>query len=141
MADRFGELLGEYGWDVHRRQTEPVSDRRWGDILVARRRGTGSGRVLLLGHLDTAFADGTAAARPFRVVDGRAYGPGVCDMKGGPLVGLHAAGVLGDVGDDGFGELVFICNPDEERGSPASRPLILEEARRADAVLVLEAAR
>lgn len=141
MADRVGELLAADGWTVERHATDRVDDRRWGDILIARLRGAGGRRVLLLGHLDTVFPDGTAAARPFRVEDGRGYGPGVCDMKGGLLVGLHAAGVLRDVGDEAFGELVFVCNPDEERGSPASRPRILDEARRADAVLVLEAAR
>jgi glutamate carboxypeptidase len=141
MADRFGELLGSDGWDVDRRAADPVSGRRWGDIVVARRQGSGGGRVLLLGHADTVFPDGTAAARPFGVVEGRGYGPGVCDMKGGLLVGLHAVGVLRDVAVDDFGEVVFICNPDEERGSPASRRVILEEARRSDAVLVLEAAR
>ncbi|MEW5910353.1 MAG: M20/M25/M40 family metallo-hydrolase, partial [Thermodesulfobacteriota bacterium] len=36
---------------------------------------------LLLGHMDTVFPKGTAARRPFFIRDGRAYGPGVCDMK------------------------------------------------------------
>lgn len=141
MADRFGELLGAEGWQVERRPGEPARDRRWGDIVIARRGGSGTARVLLVGHLDTVFPDGTAAARPLRIEDGRGYGPGVCDMKGGLLVGLHAAGVLGDIGGNGPGEIVFIGNPDEERGSPSSRAVILEEARASDAVLVLEAAR
>src|SRR5205085_912723 len=46
--------------------------------------------VLLLGHLDTVWAHGTLAARPFRVAGERAYGPGVCDMKGGLAVALGA---------------------------------------------------
>jgi glutamate carboxypeptidase len=141
MANRVGELLAAEGWRVERRVTDLVSGRRWGDIVVGRHQGRGDRRLLLLGHLDTVFADGTAAARPFRIEDGRGYGPGVCDMKGGLLVGLHACGVLADLGARSVGEVVFVCNPDEERGSPASRPIILEEARRSDAVLVLEAAR
>jgi glutamate carboxypeptidase len=141
MADRFGHLLDAGGWQVERRATQPVKDRRWGDIVIARRRGGGEHRVLLLGHLDTVFPDGTAAARPFRIEDGRGFGPGVCDMKGGLLMGLHAVGILSDLGFDGYGELVFVCNPDEERGSAASRPVIIDEARGSHAVLVLEAAR
>ena len=39
--------------------------------------------VVLLGHRDTVFAPGEARARGFRLADGRAYGPGVADMKGG----------------------------------------------------------
>ena len=38
--------------------------------------------VLLIGHRDTVFPKGEAAPRPFRIAKGRAYGPGVCDMKG-----------------------------------------------------------
>src|SRR5918994_2664092 len=51
----------------------------------------GSGpRLLLIGHLDTVFDEGTAAERPFRIEDGVAYGPGVTDMKSGLLAGLYA---------------------------------------------------
>ena len=141
MVDRFGALLEADGWAVERHPTEPVKHRRWGDVLIGRRKGTGGGRVLLLGHLDTVFPDGTAGARPFRVENGRGYGPGVTDMKAGLLAGLHAVRALADIGVDDFGEAVFLCNPDEERGSAASRPLLVAEAERADAVLVLEAAR
>ncbi|WP_305070508.1 M20/M25/M40 family metallo-hydrolase [Micromonospora sp. 4G55] len=69
-------------------EREPVADPSGsplGDVLVARRRGRGERRILLAGHLDTVFPPGTAATRPFRVHDGRAYGPGVCDDKGGLL--------------------------------------------------------
>jgi glutamate carboxypeptidase len=142
MADRFGELLGADGWDTERHATEAVKDRRWGDVLIGRRRGAGVGRVLLLGHLDTVFPDGTAIARPFRIKAGRGYGPGVTDMKAGLLAGMHALGILLDLGAEAtFGEVVLLCTPDEERGSAASRPFLLAEAEGADAVLVLEAAR
>jgi glutamate carboxypeptidase len=141
MADRMTELLTADGWSLTRTATRPVADRRFGDVLVARRRGAGGATILLLGHLDTVFPDGTAAQRPLRIEEGRAYGPGVSDMKAGLLTGLHAAGVLFDAGFDGFGEVVFLLNPDEERGSPASRPFVVDEVERADAVLVLEAAR
>ncbi|NES14823.1 MULTISPECIES: M20/M25/M40 family metallo-hydrolase [Micromonospora] len=125
-------------------EREPVTDpaaRPLGDVLVARRRGTGTRRILLAGHLDTVFPPGTAAARPFRVQDGRAYGPGVSDDKGGVLAGLAAVEVLAALDRHRYGELVLVCTPDEEIGSPGSRPLLRTLGAEADVALCLECAR
>ncbi|MGA4688081.1 M20/M25/M40 family metallo-hydrolase [Micromonospora sp. AB353] len=112
-----------------------------GDVLIARRRGAGTRRVLLAGHLDTVFPPGTAAARPFRVQDGRAYGPGVSDDKGGVLAGLAAVEVLTALDRHRYGELVLVCTPDEEIGSLGSRPLLRTLGAEADVALCLECAR
>src|SRR5688500_11657753 len=62
-----------------------------GDTIVGTvERDTAGPSVLLVGHLDTVFDPGTVAQRPFTVRDGRAYGPGVGDMKAGLLSGLYA---------------------------------------------------
>ncbi|QGN45706.1 M20/M25/M40 family metallo-hydrolase [Micromonospora sp. WMMD558] len=125
-------------------EREPVTHRGGaplGDVLVGRRRGRGDRRILLVGHLDTVFPPGTAAARPFRVQDGRAYGPGVSDDKGGVLAGLAAVEVLAHLGLDGYGELLLVCTPDEEIGSPGSRPLLRTLGAEADVALCLECAR
>ena len=98
-------------------------------------RGPGEPRVLLVGHHDTVFPLGALAARPFTVVDGRATGPGVFDMKGGIVLGVHAVAALED--RSGI-ELLVTC--DEEVGSGASRALIEERAKACGAVLVLEPA-
>ena len=73
-------------------ERRPDPDGRLGDTVVATLEGRpGAGpRILLIGHMDTVFDDGTAAARPFRIDDGIARGPGVTDMKGGLLAGLYA---------------------------------------------------
>ena len=92
-------------------------------------------RVLILGHVDTVWPCGTTSTRPFEVRDGRAYGPGVFDMKAGLVVGLHALSAL-----DPELPVSFMVTGDEEIGSWASRDAILEEATRAQAVLVLEGA-
>lgn len=92
-------------------------------------------RVLLLGHADTVWPTGTYAKRPYVHEGERATGPGVFDMKAGLLVGLFA---LRRVGTDV--PVTFLVTGDEEIGSAASRPLIEEEARKAQAVLVLEGA-
>ena len=65
-----------------------------GDIVIGELEGAGGPRTVLIGHMDTVFPDGTAAARPFAIREGRAYGPGVDDMKGGLLGGLYALRAL-----------------------------------------------
>ncbi|HZC05575.1 MAG TPA: M20 family metallopeptidase [Ktedonobacterales bacterium] len=115
---------------------ERVAGTEYGPQLVARWPGAGKGRILLVGHMDTVFPDGEVMRRPFRIEDGRAYGPGVMDMKSGLLVGLYAARLLR--GEAPWAELVMVCNSDEEIGSPSSHDLIAHLASEADAVLVLE---
>ncbi|TCC63194.1 M20 family peptidase [Kribbella pittospori] len=89
--------------------------------------------VLLLGHLDTVHPIGTLEQTPYRVIDGRVYGPGVFDMKLGLVQALHAmaACTSEDVG--------LLITADEELGSPASRTVIEAAAAESRAVLVLEA--
>ncbi len=145
-VDQVGMLIAErcagWGWGVERL---PLST--YGDCWRATLRGTGAGRVMLMGHLDTVYPPGTVAERPLRVEadrpigPDRLIGPGVCDMKGGLVVGLYAMRALEESGFDGFGELTFFFNSDEEVGSPESRKYCEPLARAADAVLVLESAR
>jgi glutamate carboxypeptidase len=144
VADHLQERFTAAGWAVERipHRPEPGAD-RFGDILVATLEGpeVGGPRVLLVGHMDTVFPEGTAASRPFRIEGSRAYGPGVSDMKGGLLAGLHAVTCLQDLEAGGFGSITYVCNPDEEVGSPFSGAVIRERARRADVCFVLEGAR
>src|SRR5215218_4037890 len=58
--------------------------------------GPGEPRALLVGHHDTVFPRGALATRPFSVIEGRATGPGVFDMKGGVVLAIHAIAALGD---------------------------------------------
>lgn len=115
---------------------ERIPGKQYGPHLVARWPGKGKGRILLVGHMDTVFPEGEVARRPFRIEDGRAYGPGVMDMKSGLLIGLYAARALRE--EAPWAELVMLCNSDEEIGSPSSHDLIAHLASQSDAVLVLE---
>jgi glutamate carboxypeptidase len=139
-VDRVGEWVGarcaEWGWEVER-----FPQAAYGDCWLARLRGDGPGRVLLIGHLDTVYPDGTAAARPMRFEGEKVLGPGVCDMKGGLLVGMYALRALQTAGFRDFAELAFFFNSEEEVSSPVSRPLYTPVARTMDAALVLESAR
>jgi glutamate carboxypeptidase len=113
----------------------------YGDCCLATLRGTGKARILLIGHLDTVYPDGTAAARPMRFEGRRILGPGVSDMKSGLLSGLYAVRALQHIGFHDFARIDFFVNSEEEVGSPASRQLYRPAAQQADAALVLEAAR
>lgn len=96
--------------------------------------------VMLIGHLDTVFPVGTAEQRPMSVDEGKAYGPGVSDMKSGLLNIVYAMRNL----DTSVLEKLSICicmNPDEETGSLYSVDWIQSVAKNAKNVLVAEAAR
>jgi glutamate carboxypeptidase len=135
IADAVAASLGELGATVER---VPHPDGSLGDLVIGRLAGNGP-RLLLIGHMDTVFDDGTAAERPFRVDGELARGPGTSDMKGGLLAGLHALAALHAVG--ARPALTFVANPDEEIGSPFSTPHIRALAAEHDAALVLECAR
>jgi glutamate carboxypeptidase len=119
----------------------------YGDHLVATHQGNAPGgpRILLIGHIDTVLPDGEAGRRPFAISrrDGAriATGPGILDMKSGVLIGMYALHLLIEGQQANYSQVTFICNSDEEIGSPSSRALIQQLAQQADAVLVLEPGR
>jgi len=142
IADMCAERFGKSGWAVERIPHRPAEgEAPLGDLIVGRLSGAGGPRVLMIGHTDTVFDPGTVAERPFRIDGSRAFGPGVSDMKGGLLTGFFAVEVLQEAGFDGFGSLTYVCNPDEEIGSPFSRDHIKTLAAEADVAFVLEGAR
>ena len=119
----------------------------YGDHLVAIHTGQKpeGPRLLLIGHIDTVFPEGEALRRPFALAKSAGHdiatGPGVLDMKSGVLMGMYAMRQLIESGEDSYSRATFVCNSDEEVGSPSSRPLIQDLAKQADAVLVLEPGR
>ena len=96
--------------------------------------------ILLLGHLDTVCDLGALERMPFRIRGGRAYGPGILDMKSGIVCGLWAVRALQALRMTPAGPVRFFLNSDEEVSSRAFRSRIMAEARKAKAVLVLEPA-
>lgn len=115
-----------------------LMETKGGLALHATLRGSGTARIAFLGHHDTVFPLGTAAARPFARDGTRCYGPGVADMKGGVAVALHAARLLGE-GPRPFARLEVVSVPDEESrdGGPPTGARLLET----DAVLCFECGR
>ena len=97
-----------------------------------------SGQVLALGHLDTVWPLGTLERMPFRIGEGRLWGPGVFDMKTGIAILVFAAEALWELDRPVARRIVMQLNSDEEVGSGSSRAITEAEARKSAAVLVLE---
>jgi glutamate carboxypeptidase len=95
--------------------------------------------VLLLGHLDTVWPLGTIKSMPCRIADGRLWGPGTLDMKAGVAIALTAIEILSEAGALDR-EIILLLNPDEEVGSPFSRPITERLAAECAAVFVIEPA-
>lgn len=134
-ADRAAELGARV--KLHRQKS-------FGNLLEARfagvsRRSGKVGRLLLLGHLDTVWPLGTLKSMPWRVRDGRLWGPGVLDMKSGVAMAFTALEMLREA-DLLDREIVLLLNSDEEVGSPVSRPITERLARECEEVYVLEPA-
>ncbi len=135
-VDRVGTLLADecrrLGLEVEIRP-QPHA----GDQVIARWGGNAAG-VLFLAHMDTVFPFGTIAESPFYEKDGKIFGPGTSDMKGGIVACLSAiAGLKGKNATPAM-PVTILFTSDEETGSHASRPLIEGLAREARLVLVLE---
>ena len=122
-------------------EIKTVASPRGSHNIVATFTGTGTGRLLLMAHVDTVFKVGAAADRPFRIQGERAYGPGVADDKGPVLTGLYAVKLLQDSGFKDFAKITYLLNVDEEIGSPSSRDLIKELAKEHDYAICLEGGR
>src|SRR5919198_4059580 len=108
-----------------------------GDHLLAEF-GCGASQILLLGHFDTVWPIGQLDRMPVAQSDGRLHGPGVFDMKAGIALGMLATRALVQTSTPLSRRIVMLWTTDEEIGSESSRAAIEDEARRSDAVLVLE---
>lgn len=97
--------------------------------------------ILVMGHLDTVHPIGTLAKLPFRREGGRAWGPGIQDMKGGNYLALEAIRQLAGAGVATTLPITVLFTSDEEVGSPSTRDLIEAEAARHRYVLIPEPAR
>ncbi|MBI5946346.1 MAG: M20 family metallopeptidase [Chloroflexi bacterium] len=110
-----------------------------GDHIVARFPGSVDGRgILILSHMDTVFPPGTLKTMPFHQKDGKIFGPGVLDMKGGIVIALNAISTLLSSGGPVSLPVTALFTSDEEIGSHTSRALIESLARDSSVVFVME---
>ena len=122
IARYVADFLRAAGLEV---RLEEIQSGRWN--VVGTLRGRGQGKSLMLnGHLDTVGVEGMAEPFSARVEDGRLYGRGAEDMKGGLAAALVAAQVLAG-GERLTGDLVVAGVADEEYKSagrePATKPV------------------
>ena len=136
-VDRCADLLVERLAAIGAR-AETISRTGAGNHVRAEFPAEGPSRVLLLGHFDTVWPCGQLERMPVRREGDRLFGPGVFDMKAGIVIGMAAVRALWHARDDVAPSVAMLWTSDEEIGSTASRELIEAEARRSDAVLVLE---
>src|SRR5260370_433734 len=139
-ADRCCTVIAEE-WRKHGARVDRLDKKHGGDHLRITWQASESqaaGQLLVLGHYDTVYATGTLAKMPFRIADGKAHGPGTFDMKAGIVQALFALDALQQIRRPLRKRIVFLWTSDEEIGSDSSRKLIETEARRSDAVFVLE---
>jgi glutamate carboxypeptidase len=124
--------------------TEVTPDTKFGDAIsatVGEEANRGSNRpILLMGHRDTVFPKGEPTRRPFKIEDGRAYGPGVADMKSGLVMNCFVLAAVKKFGG-APAPVTALFTGDEEIGSPFSRPVIERFAAPARAVFNSEPGR
>ncbi|BBD09198.1 M20 family metallopeptidase [Desulfovibrio ferrophilus] len=109
-----------------------------GDNLVAwnQARSDNPG-ALLIGHMDTVFPPEMGFDR-FDREGNEIHGPGTYDMKGGIVAGIFALKALDAAGLLEGRPVACLFNSDEEIGSPNSRELVMEEARKSAFCFVME---
>ena len=118
-------------FDNHRipYDTIPLTDH--GDALRAVvSGGDGNKPILLCGHRDTVFATGEVEKRPFSTRGGKAFGPGVADMKPGLVINAFILAAFHKFGGHP-NPLIGLFTGDEEIGSPSSKDIIIAEAEKA----------
>ena len=137
--------MSEAGFHTAKLPKRPSpADEPWmdslGNVFTARTHPMESGPgVVFIGHMDTVFPAGTAAARPFRLdrTADRATGPGIVDMKAGIVVNMFAARALKELGLVDV-PMTLTFSPDEELGSPSTTPILGEQLNGAHAVICSE---
>ncbi len=109
---------------------------------IARIKGKGSLRLLLIAHIDTVFGKGEAAKRPFRMDENLiAYGPGVGDDKATVIQTIYSMKTLKELGFEDFGEIILYYNGEEEGGSPTAEKIVEELSQQADLAIIMDTAR
>lgn len=138
LGDVMGDWYAQQFQKIIGGEVERIPNPLYGDQIKLKI-GEGDKQILLVGHYDTVWPEGEALRRPFTIREGRAFGPGVYDMKAGLLQAFYALRVLIDTNRFPKDKrVVLFINSDEEIGSPTSRAILEEEARRSAAAFVLE---
>jgi glutamate carboxypeptidase len=144
IADRLAALGGKVETiepapsDIYRMVDTP---KEIGKMVLARFTGSGTGKILLIAHMDTVYLRGMLAQQPFRIDGNRAYGLAVADDKQGIAVILHTLAILKAMSFRDYGLITVLINADEEVSSAGSRNMLSMLGAEHDAVLSFESSR
>lgn len=110
-------------------QTKVIESGPAGPVLVGEwNKKADSTPIVLIGHMDTVFSDGTARENPFRIdEEGHAHGPGVLDMKAGLVIAIYAVKALQAVGYDKHPIKCIFAGDEEKIHSLSNAKVILTE--------------
>ena len=117
-------ILEELGFTIRRYHFD-----KCGDTIIGERGDLSKPYTLLMGHIDTVFYEGEVARRPFTIKDGKAYGPGVLDMKGGDCIALSALRALKDAGYDFPCKVIFVADEEPAHIFSNNPEVIMKEAK------------
>lgn len=132
IAEQLTAVMGALGMDTSVYEAEPHRP-----SVVGRLRGRGGGRSLMLyGHVDTVGVEGMRDPLSGEIRNGRLYGRGAYDMKGGLAACLGAVKALRDAGVSLSGDVLIAGVADEEVASIGMAEVLRHV--RADAAVVTE---
>ena len=139
VADQLKQLGGEVEilqpTDIYRLDDTPE---KIGPAVHAVFKGTGSKKIMLIGHMDTVYLKGMLKDQPFRIDGDKAYGLGIADDKQGVALILHTVAMLQKLNFRDYGTLTVLTNSDEEISSPGWRSTITKFAADQDVVFSFE---
>ncbi len=140
-VDAIGKILSNE-YQLLNYHVDIVEQSDVGNHLFIRHKEAKNPRIIILGHLDTVYKEGTVKNRPFIIRGTRAYGPGVIDMKGSHVTLLYAIKALIEAGHtEAIKNVHIFLNSDEEIGSATSHVLIENVSLGKQYALVMEPAR
>jgi glutamate carboxypeptidase len=133
-------LLADAAGPIEGLRVERLPAANYGEHLriTAFEDAVGSTPIVILGHTDTVHPRGSLAERPWRVQDGKAYGPGVFDMKASCALALEVMRAIIQTDLQPKRRVILLLTCDEETGSGTGRQLVEAAARDSRAVLVME---
>lgn len=137
LGDYIKAFAEDHGFHVHVRPFEKAGN----GLLISMNEDAPLPPVAFTGHMDTVFPEGTFAKPVFREENGRFYGPGVTDMKGGIVVALLTMQALKDAGyRDRPLKLILIGDEELSEGlsGEAGKDFIRESARGCAAAITTE---
>lgn len=141
-VDKMGAFMEAQFRDLGASSVTRIPQTEVGDMLLAKWNENAPGKpIMFLIHIDTVWPVGTLAERPVRIEDdGKLYGPGAIDMKGGITIVLEALRGLKTRGEMPNRPIWILMTSDEEVGSLYSREHIEAAAKQCGLVLVMEPA-